>query len=481
MFELRREKRRQLPHAFRPQKSTCLAHRGRASGFAMPPAAKRPAKPATPRSSSPAKRPAGVSSITPPQVDPDSAGAPTRSEAGSSRKPTAKAKAKRGKAVASAAAAADAGDGGEAPHERMAVYLKVHRMQGSSPSSCVACDERGGTAWSLDLNGQRSGEPVVLSGVWGPYQPESALSPVVEELAHAFVQAPRGVACLMCYGQAESGREALLHGEAGARSNPNFTPRGMPAPGGHIHQRGDEGSAGLVLAALVEVLGRLGDGGAVEMACVLLHLEQLHDLLSPQSRVRLAESDLDGVQLSGAHWAPLRDAKEAEGMLQMATQNRAVHAGAAPEGDGGFLDACHVIIAVRIPTGAGRGSSLPLHKTLYIVELAPPPPTRPSGIAGLAVEDFCAINASLRGLQACLGVMARKGAARPPVRDSRLTRLLSGALGADPIRTVLLLCVSCQVRDAARPPARPPAAAALPSTTADSPPPPLHRSASTPT
>ena len=68
----------------------------------------------------------------------------------------------------------------------MAVYLKVHRMQGSPPSPCVACDERGGTAWSLDLNGQRSGEPVVLSGVWGPHQPESALSPVVEELAHAF-------------------------------------------------------------------------------------------------------------------------------------------------------------------------------------------------------------------------------------------------------------------------------------------------------
>ena len=45
------------------------------------------------------------------------------------------------------------------------------------------------------------------------------------------------------------------------------------------------------------------------------------------------------------------------------------------------------------------------------------------------VEDFCALNSSLRCLIASLGAMARKGAARPPLRDSKLTRVLSGALG----------------------------------------------------
>ena len=38
--------------------------------------------------------------------------------------------------------------------------------------------------------------------------------------------------------------------------------------------------------------------------------------------------------------------------------------------------------------------------------------------------------------------MARRGSSRPPLRDAKLTRLLSGALGADPIRTHLLLLAS---------------------------------------
>ena len=78
------------------------------------------------------------------------------------------------------------------------------------------------------------------------------------------------------------------------------------------------------------------------------------------------------------------------------------------------------------------------------MELASPPLPRPSGVAGLNVEDFCALNSSLRGLIASLGAMARKGSARPPLRDSKLTRILSGAMGADCIRTNLLLVVSQQ-------------------------------------
>ena len=112
------------------------------------------------------------------------------------------------------------------------------------------------------------------------------------------------------------------------------------------------------------------------------------------------------------------------------------------QADDGFLDACHVLTVIRLPTGALAGSGLPTHKLLHLVELAAPPPPRPSGVGGLNVEDFCSLNGSLRGLQASIGVMARRGASRPPLRDAKLTRLLSGALGADPIRTHLLLLAS---------------------------------------
>ena len=112
------------------------------------------------------------------------------------------------------------------------------------------------------------------------------------------------------------------------------------------------------------------------------------------------------------------------------------------QADNGFLDACHTLIIARLPTGAPPGSSLPQYKHLYLVELAAPPLPRPSGVPGLNVEDFCGLNTSLRTLIASLGAMARKGNSRPPLRDSKLTRILSGALGQDYIRTHLVLCVS---------------------------------------
>ena len=153
-----------------------------------------------------------------------------------------------------------------------------------------------------------------------------------------------------------------------------------------------------------------------------------------QSRVRLSESITEGVQLEGLHWQSITDVKEAEGLLQLATQNKAVH---TMQADNGFLDACHIITAIRIATGAPAGGAIPQYKLLYLVELAAPPLPRPSGVPGLNVEDFCALNSSLRGLIASLGAMARKGNSRPPLRDSKLTRILSGALGQDGIRTHL--------------------------------------------
>ena len=65
--------------------------------------------------------------------------------------------------------------------------------------------------------------------------------------------------------------------------------------------------------------------GQLQMACVMLHVELLKDLLSPQSAVRLSESSVEGVRLHGAHWQSIGDVKEAEGLLQLAAQNRAVH------------------------------------------------------------------------------------------------------------------------------------------------------------
>lgn len=182
------------------------------------------------------------------------------------------------------------------------------------------------------------------------------------------------------------------------------------------------------------------------------------------------------------------------------------------QADTGFLDAYHVITVMELPAKLPAekvNGGTARKKQLLLVEVAPPPPTRPSGVAGLNVEDFCGLNSSLRALQvfalrasiilalsphpslisptsspktnahgmfqrsmlrrmrcrfspfhpcfcsrvrvlqrllqASIGAMARKGGgAKPPLRDAKLTRMLANALGADSIRTHLLLCASQQ-------------------------------------
>ncbi|KOO27624.1 kinesin heavy chain [Chrysochromulina tobinii] len=331
-------------------------------------------------------------------------------------------------------------DPSEPPREpdRLRVFLKISAETGNSVSSCVACESKSNHAWALDFDGQRAGAFVTLDGVFSQDVPETHMYPsVVQDLVNEFVTSKRGVATLMTYGQSEAGREALMYGEAGSRVN--LTPRALPAPH-HIQQ---QRAPGIVPAAFKATLAHVptlinaGNQVEVHMGCVMLHMELLRDLLSPQSRVHLIESPLDGVQLDGLHWQAITDVKEAEGLLQLATQNKAVH---TMQADNGFLDACHIITAIKLTTHSPEGSSI--SKLLYMVELAAPPLPRPSGVPGLNVEDFCALNSSLRGLIASLGAMARKGNSRPPLRDSKLTRILSGSFGKDHIRCHLFICVS---------------------------------------
>ena len=233
--------------------------------------------------------------------------------------------------------------------------MRVAPGAGPQTSTCIGHDAR--AAWALDSEGQQLGPAVTLDAVFGADQSEAGLYPeVIDHLVSDFVRAPRGVACLLCYGPADVGKAGLLYGDAGSPTN--FTPRGLPPPGHRPQQR----AAGLVVRAIHTCLSQLQglsqaypsgstpDGtrvpqaGQLQMACVMLHVELLRDLLSPQSPVRLSESAAEGVQLQGAHWQSVGDVKEAEGLLQLAAQNRAEH---TLQADNGFLDACHVLTVVR--------------------------------------------------------------------------------------------------------------------------------------
>ena len=119
----------------------------------------------------------------------------------------------------------------------------------ASGSACVGCDQKSRSAWALDYDGVRAGAPVQLDAVYNADVAETALYPdVVNSLVDAFTAAARGTGCLLVYGQAEAGKEALIYGELGSRAV--MTPRGLPAPGHQPSQR----ASGLALAMFRSLL-----------------------------------------------------------------------------------------------------------------------------------------------------------------------------------------------------------------------------------
>ena len=93
------------------------------------------------------------------------------------------------------------------------------------------------------------------------------------------------------------------------------------------------------------------------------------------------------------------------------------------QANNGLLEACHIITAIKLTTLSPEGSSISkLHGGARGAAAAAPVEPGPN------VEDFCALNSSLRGLIASLVAMARMGNSRPPLRDLKLTRILSGSV-----------------------------------------------------
>jgi hypothetical protein len=109
---------------------------------------------------------------------------------------------------------------------------------------------------------------------------------VVDSLVRSITEQPRGVAALICCGQAEASKSALMFGETASRTAA-FTPR-LPGPG----QLPAAKAAGLVVHAFRSVFTQLqlaysqrgGPLPHVRIGCVMLHMELLRDLLSPQAR-----------------------------------------------------------------------------------------------------------------------------------------------------------------------------------------------------
>ena len=281
--------------------------------------------------------------------------------------------------------------------------------------------------------------------------------PVVEAVSHG------ATGCIMCYGQTGAGKTYTLAGG------------------------GSGGEGGIVERTLRQLLpaGAAAGAAPLRMAYVQVYMELLQDLVRPESAVQLREHPESGVFLEGVAWRELRDFEGAAREVRAAEARRATAftklnadssrshallllsvpprpaapheelppgfggaAGAAVTGGAGVLGAASAGAAFA----AGQGGV----GRLYLVDLAGSERTKRSGVEGQGFDEACSINQSLTTLGRCIQLLAvaSRGKARGerlPFRDSKLTRLLSPALGGSGLgaaaRTTLVCCVSPSAAD----------------------------------
>jgi len=92
---------------------------------------------------------------------------------------------------------------------------------------------------------------------------------------------------------------------------------------------------------------------------------------------------------------------------------------------------------VRVTTTGGVRT---LNGMLYLVDLAGSERVKKSGVEGAALDEAKAINQSLTTLGRCIEVLASNKKEKPPFRESKLTRLLSNAIGGGAKTTLVICC-----------------------------------------
>ena len=294
---------------------------------------------------------------------------------------------------------------------------------------------------------------------------------VYNEVAQPVVEAVAlgATGCIMCYGQTGSGKTYTLAGGGGGAGG------------------GERGEGGIVERTLRQLLpaGAAAGAAPLRMAYVQVYMELLQDLVRPESAVQLREHPESGVFLEGVAWRELRDFEGATREVRAAEARRATAftklnadssrshallllsvpprpaapheelppgfggaAGAPGTGGAGVLGAAGAGAAFA----AGQGGV----GRLYLVDLAGSERTKRSGVEGQGFDEACSINQSLTTLGRCIQLLAvashgKARGERLPFRESKLTRLLSPALGGSGLgaaaRTTLVCCVSPSAAD----------------------------------
>ena len=241
---------------------------------------------------------------------------------------------------------------------------------------------------------------------------EAAGLPVVKAIMQGYT------GCVMCYGQTGAGKTFTLANEKA-------------------------GSEGVMIQAFKHVFEALQSERELKYeVCIAyqqIYLDGISDLLQPNAPVELREDPKEGVYVSGAKWANCTTTQDAIATLQKGNANRTT-AATKMNADS---SRSHAVLMLKVKVTGGVRT---LNGMLYLVDLAGSERVKKSGVEGAAFDEAKAINQSLTTLGRCIEVLASNKKEKPPFRESKLTRLLSNAIGGG-AKTTLVVCVAPTMTD----------------------------------
>jgi len=243
---------------------------------------------------------------------------------------------------------------------------------------------------------------------------ESAGLPIVNSVLEGYT------GCVMCYGQTGAGKSFTLANEA-------------------------KGQEGVMIRSFNHIFEMAAESRDlkydVQISYQQIYLDSITDLLQPGVSVDVREDPKSGVYVDGAKWESVKSASEAIKVLQKGNSNRAVTATKMNSAS----SRSHAALIVRVITTGGTRT---LNGMLYLVDLAGCERVKKSGVEGAAFDEAKAINQSLTTLGRCIEVLASNKKEKPPFRESKLTRLLSNAIGGG-AKTTLVICCAPTMTDSA--------------------------------
>ena len=315
--------------------------------------------------------------------------------------------------------------GGEANDDRLHVVVRIRPPvrqdeKFGEGSEALQVDKERNIMWLLQKDeaggGGKTKQYAFDRVLWKDSQQidawEAAGVPVVKGAMEGYT------GCVMCYGQTGAGKSYTL-----ANNKP-----------------GQEGimvqSFNYLFTAMAEERELKYD---IKMAYVQIYLDGITDLLNPKNDIDIREDPKDGVYVAGVTWSPVTTTKEALTVLDKGNGNRAT-AATKMNADS---SRSHAALMLSITCTGGPRT---LMGKLFLVDLAGSERIKKSGVEGAALDEAKAINLSLTTLGRCIEILSSGKKEKPPFRESKLTRLLSNAIGGA-AKTTLIVCVAPTVSD----------------------------------